>query len=48
MPFVDDFGARARIEADRRVAEGDGLDYDMEVEAFVAGALWARDHQDKH
>lgn len=42
------FETRARIEADRRVAEGDGLDYDMEVEAFVAGALWARDHQDKH
>lgn len=31
---------RAAEEAERRVRENDGLTYDMEVDAFVAGAEW--------
>jgi hypothetical protein len=35
------FRDEARQEADRRVEEAEGLNYDMEVDAFVLGAEWA-------
>lgn len=38
-------GRAAEDEAERRVEASEGLRYDMEVGAFVLGALWAAERQ---
>lgn len=44
MAYATRFERDANDEAERRVQEDDGLSYDMEVDAFIAGALWAHTH----
>lgn len=36
---------KAEAEAERRVRENDGLTFDMEVDAFVLGAVWATEQR---